>query len=462
MVLYGENSKKLISILTAASCLLAGSLVGGLHSSLPNLQVTAEATEILTYTDPSSGVQLTYAYLEDGTIAITDCEEYAVSVQIPAEIDGVGVTEIGKAAFLGCTALATIIILDGVTKIDSQAFYACESLISVTIPESVAEIGSYAFYCAGLTTIHIPDTITEFGGQAFTETPWLLEKLKENPFVVVNGVLIDHLQCEGDYDIVVSDGVTIIGKDAFYHNTICTTITIPDSVTKIETYAFSGCTSLSTITIPDSVREIGSGAFSGCTALANITLSDRVTTMGHLTFSGCKSLTAITIPDGVTTIGNWTFAECESLTAVTIPNNVTNIGVYAFENCTALSAITIENSLCEISDSDTTISDTATIYGYTSSTAEAYADKYNRNFVPLDVKILQKGDVNGDGVISVEDAVLTLTIYAQKSAGLTVDCSEAQLAAADIDGDGNISVEDAVAILTYYAKQSAGLNPTWD
>ena len=141
---------------------------------------------------------------------------------------------------------------------------------------------------------------------------------------------------------------------------------------------------------------------------------------------------------------------------------MTNIGVYAFENCTALTAVTIENSLCEISDSDTTISDTATIYGYTGSTAEAYANKYNRTFVPLDAEILRKGDVNGDGVVSVEDAVLTLTMYARKSAGLTVDCSDAQLAAADIDGDGNISVEDAVAILTYYAKQSAGLNPTWD
>lgn len=457
-----RNAKKVISILAAVSCLLAGSLVGNLHSSLPDLQVTAEAAETLTYTDPLSGAQFTYAYLEDGTIAITDCEELAVSVQIPAEIDGVAVTEIGRAAFLGCTALATITIPDGVTKIDSQAFYNCESLVAVTIPDSVTEIGSYAFYCAGLTTIHIPDTITEFGGQAFTGTPWLLEKLKENPFVVVNNVLIDNLQCAEDYDIVIPDGVTIIGKDAFYHNTVCTTITIPDSVTKIETYAFSGCTSLSTIAIPDSVTEIGGGAFSGCTALANITLSDHVTTIGHLAFSGCKSLAAITIPDGVTTIGNWAFAECESLTAVTIPSSVTNIGVYAFENCTALTAVTIENSLCEISDSDTTISDTATIYGYTGSTAEAYANKYNRTFVPLDAEILRKGDVNGDGVVSVEDAVLTLTMYARKSAGLTVDCSDAQLAAADIDGDGNISVEDAVAILTYYAKQSAGLNPTWD
>jgi len=33
--------------------------------------------------------------------------------------------------------------------------------------------------------------------------------------------------------------------------------------------------------------------------------------------------------------------------------------------------------------------------------------------------------------------------------------------AADVDGDGQITVEDAVAILTYYAKKSAGLDAAW-
>jgi hypothetical protein len=31
----------------------------------------------------------------------------------------------------------------------------------------------------------------------------------------------------------------------------------------------------------------------------------------------------------------------------------------------------------------------------------------------------------------------------------------------DVDGDGVVAVEDAVAILTYYAKTCAGLNPEW-
>ncbi len=77
------------------------------------------------------------------------------------------------------------------------------------------------------------------------------------------------------------------------------------------------------------------------------------------------------------------------------------------------------------------------------------------------------GDVDGNGTISVEDAVSVLTYYAQQSAGLeaklmqAADMEESAFLAADVNGDGEITVEDAVAILTYYAQQSAGLDAAW-
>ena len=74
----------------------------------------------------------------------------------------------------------------------------------------------------------------------------------------------------------------------------------------------------------------------------------------------------------------------------------------------------------------------------------------------------QIGDVNGDGVIGVEDAVEILTSYARQSANLNTDLSAEQMLCADINGDGMLSVEDAVCVLTYYAKASAGLDPSWD
>jgi hypothetical protein len=108
-----------------------------------------------------------------------------------------------------------------------------------------------------------------------------------------------------------------------------------------------------------------------------------------------------------------------------------------------------------------TIVNTATIISYEDSTAENYAEKYNRTFVPLNGNVLL-GDPNMDDDVSVEDAVIALTMYAQASAGLELDFTESQITAADVNGDGVVTVEDAVYILTYYAKQAAGLEVSWE
>ena len=80
----------------------------------------------------------------------------------------------------------------------------------------------------------------------------------------------------------------------------------------------------------------------------------------------------------------------------------------------------------------------------------------------LEAPDIMKGDSNQDGVIGVEDAVQVLQTYAQQSAGLSVEISDAVFTAMDVDENGQISVEDAVKILTYYARKSAGLDVSWD
>lgn len=68
------------------------------------------------------------------------------------------------------------------------------------------------------------------------------------------------------------------------------------------------------------------------------------------------------------------------------------------------------------------------------------------------------GDVDGNGMIEVADAVLVLTYYAKSAAGIPVTIDSRS---ADVNGDGIIDVTDAVGILTYYARQAAGLPPTF-
>jgi len=125
-----KSLKKLLSGLTAAAILLCGTLFAENGSVLT--EVFSGVTELVAsgeeyeYTVPvgTSTTTLTYAYLDDRTIEITDCDTDAKGeLEIPSEIDGVALTSIGRKAFYNCNYLTSITIPDGVTSIGSLAFY---------------------------------------------------------------------------------------------------------------------------------------------------------------------------------------------------------------------------------------------------------------------------------------------------------------------------------------------------
>ena len=138
--------------------------------------------------------------------------------------------------------------------------------------------------------------------------------------------------------IVIEDGVTRIGKNAFYDYRE-KEITLPDSVTSIGDYAFYYCGNLQSVTLPSHLTEIGTDAFGGCSALKNIQIPAGVKTIGDLAFWGCTNLDSVTIPDSVTKIGAYAFCSTE-LTSIEIPESVTDIGAYAFSSCDELSSVT--------------------------------------------------------------------------------------------------------------------------
>jgi hypothetical protein len=172
--------------------------------------------------------------------------------------------------------------------------------------------------------------------------------------------------------VIIEDGVTRIGNEAFSRCTALTSVTIPESVTNIGNYAFfscgltsviignnvksigqqsfSSCRNLLQITVPESVESIGKWAFSTCENLASVTIGNGVKSIGDGAFSHCESLTSVSIPDGVTDIGESTFEACSSLISITIPESVTGIGNSAFYWCSSLASITIPGSVKSIGD----------------------------------------------------------------------------------------------------------------
>ena len=114
-------------------------------------------------------------------------------------------------------------------------------------------------------------------------------------------------------------------------------------VTEIGGGAFAHCNNLTGVILPDGVTTIGSNAFNGCTVLVTVTFAQgsRLESIGDRAFDDA-GLTGITIPAGVTSIGERAFAFCESLTSITIPASVTSIGEGAFVSCRRLTGITVD------------------------------------------------------------------------------------------------------------------------
>ena len=215
-----------------------------------------------------------------------------------------------------------------------------------------------------------------------------------------------------------------IADSAFTNNKDIESVSFANAkaIDAIGEFSFAGCTSLKSVNIPSTLDKIGFASFMGCTSLTDINISSNISVINGQVFQNCTSLTEFTVPNSVGTISDFSFAGCTSLEKVVIPKTVKNISDKAFLNC-----------------------DKLTIFGYTNSYAQTYAEKNGINFVALDEKTLY-GDVNLDGKIDINDVTLLQRYIAGESV-LTDDAVKA----ADFNKDRIIDIIDATAIQTFIA-----------
>ena len=81
-----------------------------------------------------------------------------------------------------------------------------------------------------------------------------------------------------------------------------TRLVLPDGLTSVGRMAFYGCGALTAVEIPDKVTEIGAMAFARCEALVILRLSDRLTKIGRSAFESCKKLVDLRLPESLTQI----------------------------------------------------------------------------------------------------------------------------------------------------------------
>ena len=268
-------------------------------------------------------------------------------VAIPSTLGDKPVIRIGENAFDYCRDLTSVTIPDSVTNIEPWAFRGCSSLADVTIPGDVTNIGAWAFCdCSSLTNVTIPSRVTSIGQGAFHGCSGLAD---ENGHVVVRNVLYSY-HGEG-MDVVIPENVSIIDDYAFEGQGGLTSVTIPGSVTNIGEGAFYACSSLTNVTIPSSVASVGDWAFSECDALSY----DSQTVPGVKVVDGWAfdyepDLSGDVDLTGVRGIVGGAFGGCSGITGVRIPNGVASIGNSTFQECLSLTNAVIPNSITHIGE----------------------------------------------------------------------------------------------------------------
>lgn len=196
----------------------------------------------------------------------------------------------------------------------------------------------------------------------------------------------DNIACPSPFrgatditSIVISEGVTSIGRKAFYECRSLESIELPDGLISIGESAFDGCGNLTSIELPEEVTSIEHFAFANCSSLTSIKLPDGVTELLTGAFCACSSLESINIPEGIREIKCATFASCSSLTSIELPVGVKSIEWNAFKACNSLKSVVIPVSVMSI-DHPFAECENLVIYGGSGSCAEKYAKEYNIPF----------------------------------------------------------------------------------
>ena len=160
--------------------------------------------------------------LDNGSLRVIGYAGKASSVTIPAEINGKSVTELGD---------------------EEYRFRYSGTLKSLTVPDSVIKINYKAFISSKLTTVVLPEKLTDIGIGAFAVTPVIKKQKTDIKYI----------------------GSTVISCD-----TEAETLTIGDNVTTIASNAFvngdnydgaSNCGNLKSLIISRNVKYIGEHAF---------------------------------------------------------------------------------------------------------------------------------------------------------------------------------------------------------
>ena len=197
-----------------------------------------------------------------------------------------------------------------VTEIGDYSFQDCDQYTGLVLPETLEEIGTYAFYgCDGFRgDLVIPDTVKTIGEDAFNCSTFDGKLTLSSQLQVIDHFAFGNCNFTGKLELPA--GLQRIGSSAFTSNEFTGELIIPDGVTTIQEAAFAHGGGFTKLQLSSKLERIDKNAFLECTGIkGKLSIPDTVTYIGEGAFWRCKSLEEVTIPTGVSWLRINTFGE---------------------------------------------------------------------------------------------------------------------------------------------------------
>ncbi|MBD9174283.1 MAG: leucine-rich repeat domain-containing protein [Clostridiales bacterium] len=275
---------------------------------------------------------------ENGEVTITDYTGTREHVLIPSEIGGFPVTALADKAFYE-KHVTTVVVPDSVTEIGDLCFSGDNYLVSLTLPDGLAELSYGALEsCYSLMDFELPKGLKTIGEGALQSIFYLTHLTI--PAGVTDIEQMNFLMMHGLEEVSVAEGSTSFTYDAengllmtadkarllhcFFHLAPQKEIILPEGMKTIDPFAFHYDVTVEKIVLPEGAETIGLLAFGICPKLTEIVIPASVTAIGVMEGqAGSGSITSFAQNVLVTPEGSpaWDWAQ---KTGVTVKAPETN------------------------------------------------------------------------------------------------------------------------------------------
>lgn len=148
--------------------------------------------------------------------------------------------------------------------------------------------------------------------------------------------------------VIVQDGVTNVGRFAFFMMQEIMSVTLASTVKTIGDWAFTGCEKLVLLDLGTGVEEIGESAFEYCISLSSIRLPDSLRILCFRAFYRCEKLVSVTVPQHVSKMEPSVFAYCFNLRNATVLADVKMLPIWTFYGCKSLESVSLAPVIQEV------------------------------------------------------------------------------------------------------------------